>query len=269
MRTADEMTRLPLPQILFLAGAALLVASMFAYWILFKTENDSSQNYRKMQILFGLAVLTAHGVMTRGGRALLTFAAVCVAVGTAFEAAGVKKGWIFGKYRYTDRMGPILFGSLPLAIPLMWFVVCYLGGSMAELLVDGLSLPDPAVPSVRALAAAGIITLFDAVIDPIAVAEKRWVWEEPGGYHGVPVSNFFGWFATVLLIFLLLNRFFYPVPARPGIPNWMLHLPAFGYCLFLAFCANVCIERNLKRAGVIGWMASVLLAAAGLGTMLA
>lgn len=262
------MTHLPSLQTLFLAGAALLVASMFAYWILFKTENEASQTYRKLQIIFGLAVLTAHGIMTRGGRAFLTFAAVCAAVGVVVETLGVKKGWIFGKYRYTDRMGPKLFGPLPLVIPLMWFVICYLGGSMAELLAGGFSLKGAAVPSVRALTAAGIITLFDAVIDPIAVAEKRWIWKEPGGYHGVPASNFIGWFAAVLLIFLLLNRFFYSIPARPGVPNWMFYLPAFGLCLFLSFCANVCMERNLKRAGVIGWATSVLLTAAGLAALL-
>jgi uncharacterized membrane protein len=268
MKAGPDMTNFHFFTAFFFAGAALLVASMFVYWILFKTENATSQTYRKVQILFGLIVLAVHGVVTRGGWPILTFMAVCAAVGMVVEAFGVKKGWIFGNYRYTNRMGPRLFGSLPVVIPLLWIVICYLGGSMADLLVSGTSFPDQAVPSVRALAAAGIITLFDAVIDPIAVAEKRWVWERPGAYHGIPASNFIGWFGTVLLIFLLLNRSFYSIPARPGIPGWMLHLPAFGYCLFLAFGANVCMERNLKRAGAIGWIASILLAAAGLAALL-
>ena len=268
MKTVPDMTGLPLLQVLFLAGAGLLVASMFAYWLLFKTENGASQTFRKLQILLGLAVVVMHGAATRGGRPILAFAAVCLAVGTLFESVGVKHGWIFGNYRYSDSMGLKLFGSLPVVVPLMWFTLCYLGGSMADLLASGPFIPDPAVPAVRALAAAGIVTLFDAVIDPIAVDEKRWVWKKPGRYHGVPASNFMGWFATTLLIFLLLNRFFYSIPVRPGIPGWMVPLPAFGFCLFFAFCANVCVERNLKPAGILGWIAFVVLTAAGLAAVL-
>jgi len=262
------MLGIPLLQFLFLAGTALLVASMFLYWMLFKTENETSQVYRRWQILFGLIVLVLHGILTRGAPAILLFAAICTAVGTAAEIFGLKKGWIFGRYRYTDRMGPKLSGPLPVVVPLMWFAICYLGGSMTDLLVSGLSLPAAAVPPVRAVAAAGIVTLFDMVIDPIAVAEKRWVWEKPGGYHGIPASNFIGWFAIVLVIFLFLNRLFYSIPVRPEVPDWICDLPAFGFCLFLAFSAKVCTERNMKRAGVIGWTGFVLLAAAGMAAVL-
>jgi uncharacterized membrane protein len=268
MKTINEQPDFGTLQTLFLAGTALLVASMFAYWILYKEENAASQKYRKAQIVFGLIVLALHGLMTRGGAAILAFAAVCMAVGTAVETVGLKKGWIFGKYRYTHRMGPKLFDSLPAVVPLMWFAVCYLAGSMADLLASGLSVPESAVPCSRAVMGSGLAVLFDAVIDPIAVSEKRWVWAKPGKYHGIPASNFLGWFVTGLAIFILLNRYHYSFPAGAGIPSWMFHLPAFGYCLFLAFCANVCIERNLKRAGVVGWIGSMLLAAAGLAAIM-
>jgi uncharacterized membrane protein len=264
MKTGPDMANLPFFQILFLAGAALLIASMFAYWVLFKTENEASQTYRKGQILFGLIVLILHGIMTRGVRQLAGFAAVCLSMGTIVEILGVKKGWVFGRYRYSESMGPRLFGSLPAAVPLMWFAICYLGGSMMELLVRGMNLPAAALPPVRVVVASGIVTLFDAVIDPIAVAENRWIWEKPGRYHGVPASNFIGWSMTAMVIFTLLNSFFYRFPVRQGVPGWLVFLPAFGHCLFLALCAKVCVESNLRLAGVIGWTGAAAFFAAGI-----
>jgi uncharacterized membrane protein len=264
MKTDPDMANPLFLKTLFLAGAALLVASMFAYWLLFKTENRASQIYRKGQILFGLIVLILHGLLTRGVGPLTMFAVVCLSVGTVAETLGVSKGWIFGRYRYSESMGPRLFGSLPLAVPLMWFAICYLGGSIAELLVRGMSLPSAALPPVRVVVASGIVTLFDAVIDPIAVSENRWIWEKPGRYHGVPLSNFIGWLATAMVIFTPLQVFFYQFPTRQGVPGWLVFLPAFGHCLFLALCAKVCMERDLRLAGVIGWVTSILLFVAGI-----
>jgi uncharacterized membrane protein len=268
MKTDYNMADLHFLRPLFLAGAAILVASMFAYWVLFKTENEASGTYRKGQILFGLTVLVLHGILTRGVLPIGAFMLVCLSVGTTVEILGVKKGWIFGRYRYSASMGPKVFGSLPAAVPLMWFAICYLGGSMAELLVSGIHLSTAALPFARTAAASGIVALFDAVIDPIAVAEKRWIWEKPGRYHGVPLSNFAGWFATSVVIFTLLNPFFYECPARRGVPGWIVFLPAFGHCLFLALCAKVCMERNLKTAGVAGWVTSVLLLLMGIAAFL-
>jgi len=264
MKTDPDMATPLFLKTLFLTGAALLVASMFAYWLLFKTENRASQIYRKGQILFGLIVLILHGLLTRGAGPLTMFAVVCLLAGTVAEMLGVRKGWIFGRYRYSESMGPRLFGSLPVAVPLMWFVICYLGGSMMELIVRGMNIPAAALPPVRVAVAAGIVTLFDAVIDPIAVAEKRWIWEKPGRYHGVPFSNFVGWFATAMVIFTLLNPLYFQYAVRQGVPGWFAFLPAFGHCLFLALCANVCMERDLRLAGIIGWAGAVAFSAAGI-----
>jgi uncharacterized membrane protein len=258
------MANLHLPHILFLSGTALLVASMFAYWVLYKTENESSQTYRKGQVFLGLSVLILHGILVRGVRPMAGFALVCLSVGTVAEMFGVKKGWIFGRYRYLERMGPKLFGPLPAVIPLLWLEVCYLGGSLAELLSRGMHLHATVIPWVRIAVASGIVTLFDAVIDPIAVSEGRWIWEKPGRYHGIPAGNFIGWFFTAAVIFTLLNSFFYRIPVRHGISGWLLFLPAFGHCLFLALCAKVCMERNLKSAGVIGWVAAAVFFTAGI-----
>ena len=40
-----------------------------------------------------------------------------------------------------------------------------------------------------------------------------WVWAEPGGYFGIPWSNFFGWFVAAALITLIVRP--QPLPAGP------------------------------------------------------
>jgi len=48
------------------------------------------------------------------------------------------------------------------------------------------------------LSAAALLVAFDLVIDPGAVAAGLWVWEEPGIYYGIPLTNYFGWAITGL-----------------------------------------------------------------------
>ena len=135
---------------------------------------------------------------------------------------------------------------------------------MAELLFRRTGLGGFALSALRTAASAGIVTLFDAVIDPIAVNERRWVWEEPGTYHGVPAGNFAGWFATAAAIFMPLQASYYRIPPRIDVPPWIWFMPAFGHCLFLLLCAKVCMERGLRAAGAVGLTASALLTIAGI-----
>ncbi|MFW5883480.1 MAG: carotenoid biosynthesis protein, partial [Verrucomicrobiota bacterium] len=99
------------------------------------------------------------------------------------------------RYIYTDAFGPRI-GPLPLAIPLAWIVIvlpllriaCRAGGGRFLLLI-GVPLATVAV---------------DLLLEPVAWDRRGyWIWLEPTGFwYGVPELNFFGWFATSLLILL-------------------------------------------------------------------
>jgi len=46
-------------------------------------------------------------------------------------------------------------------------------------------------------------------MDPISsTILSEWVWQTPGAYFGVPISNFFGWFLVVFIFFLFFALFF-------------------------------------------------------------
>ncbi len=49
-----------------------------------------------------------------------------------------------------------------------------------------------------------IMVMWDLTLDPTAsTIEKNWIWEQGGGFLGVPFSNYLGWFLTVYVFMQL------------------------------------------------------------------
>ena len=62
--------------------------------------------------------------------------------------------------------------------------------------------------------AAFVMVMRDLTFDPRAsTIEHQWIWEQGGGYFGVPLTNYLGWFFTVYLFLQLFALF---VRFRPG-----------------------------------------------------
>jgi uncharacterized membrane protein len=120
-------------------------------------------------------------------------AAVVMLLAWGVEAIGSSTGFPFGAYHYTDQLQPQI-ARVPLLIPLAWFmmlppawaVACRITGSRRGLAFVGLS----------ALA----FTAWDLFLDPQMVAWGLWVWENPGGYFGIPWVNYAGWLLASALI---------------------------------------------------------------------
>jgi uncharacterized membrane protein len=120
-------------------------------------------------------------------------AAVVMLSAWGIEAIGSSTGFPFGAYAYTDQLQPQI-AHVPLLIPLAWFmmlppswaVACRITGSRHGLAFIGLS----------ALA----FTVWDLFLDPQMVAWGLWVWENPGGYFGIPWVNYAGWLLASALI---------------------------------------------------------------------
>jgi uncharacterized membrane protein len=54
-----------------------------------------------------------------------------------------------------------------------------------------------------AAAGAVIMTAWDLAMDPMMVAGEHCVWEVEGVYFGVPLQNFWGWWLTTFVTFIL------------------------------------------------------------------
>ena len=123
----------------------------------------------------------------------------------AVEYLGSNTGFPFGRYHYTDRLQPQL-GHVPLLIPLAWLMMLPPAWAVA-----GSIAGDSGWAFV--LTSALAFTAWDLFLDPQMVGWRLWVWDRPGGYFGVPWSNYLGWALAAAAITAVLRPG--PLPKAP------------------------------------------------------
>lgn len=144
-------------------------------------------------ILLGVIAALALMAASQGLRRALFLLVLSTLVGGASEWLSLRTGLPFGRYSYTDLLGPALLGELPLLIPLAWFTAC----ASALLLAHRLA----ALPVLVAACAGVLVTLYDVVLDPaMTTGFAAWQWQDSGAYYGIPLTNFLAWFAVSALI---------------------------------------------------------------------
>jgi uncharacterized membrane protein len=160
-------------------------------------------------VLAGAVFALIHGAMRYGWRGILTFLVICLVVSNVLENTSILTGFPFGHYHYTG--GGKLF-LVPLYIGVAYFATAYLAWMLAIVLIgdvrrQGSWFTTVAVPVIASAA----MVMWDLTIDPTAsTIHHNWIWEQGGGYFGVPLTNFVGWFFTVyvfLQLFALFVRF--------------------------------------------------------------
>lgn len=157
------------------------------------------------------------------------------------EWIGSHTGWPFGSYYYTPTLQPQL-GGVPLLIPLAWLMmlpcawatVAHYAGWRFTLL------------------AAFAFTAWDLMLDPQMVGWGLWVWQQPGGYFGIPWLNFVGWILTAVFLTALLRP--KPVPVRPLLLIYTLtwFLETFGLAFFWAMPGPAAVGGVVM--GVFVWL---------------
>src|SRR5450756_907290 len=119
-----------------------------------------------------------HASYALGVRLTLVFFAITTVTSWIFEEIGVATGLIYGPYHYTATLGPWL-GSVPILIPLAWFMLVYPSYALANLIVDGWPVGTPGGRGhlVRlALVGALVMTAWDLVVDPILSGPTVGAW---------------------------------------------------------------------------------------------
>ncbi|HYL74017.1 MAG TPA: carotenoid biosynthesis protein [Bryobacteraceae bacterium] len=145
-----------------------------------------------------------HGARSYRWRGILTFIGLNLLVGNMFENLGVRTGFPYGDYYFTDVMGPKLL-VVPIMLGLAYVGMAYLSWTLARVILGSIkvSLEGSRVVALPAVAAF-IMTAWDLSQDPIwATILRCWVFPHGGAYFGVPVSNFLGWYLAVFVIYLL------------------------------------------------------------------
>ena len=115
-----------------------------------------------------------------------------VVSGYLIEAAGVNTDLIFGRYSYGETLGFKLFNT-PLIIGFNWFLMIY----CSYIIVQKIKIHW----TFQLIIAALLTTLYDFVMEPVAIKTGMWKWSE----NMIPLQNYFAWF-TISLAYLIILK---------------------------------------------------------------
>jgi uncharacterized membrane protein len=157
-----------------------------------------------LHVLPPIAFALIHGAIFYRTRGILVFFAICLVAGNIFENVGVRTGFPFGHYYFTDLMGPKLF-VVPIQLGLAYLGMAYLSWTLARLILGNTRSPLAGSSVVTLpLVAAFIMVAWDFSQDPVwSTILRLWIWQQGGAYFGVPVTNFLGWYLTVWVFYQL------------------------------------------------------------------
>ena len=222
-----------------------------------------------------LTFALVHGSLRYGLKGIVAFAVICLVVSNAIENLGVATGFPFGPYHYTDALGPKL-GYVPLMIGPAYLGVGYLSWVLATVLAGDVKRgADAAQTFVTPLIGAFIMVLWDLSMDPSAsTIGQWWIWEQGGGFFGVPLQNFLGWYLTVfafMLVFALYLRGRAPEPALPQPRAHYLQAAAMYAVVGLDFVVSYLLRgasENVVDAAGVTWRSGDIVETAALTALL-
>ena len=201
-------------------------------------------------LAFGFAVV--HGSLRLGWRRALLLLGLTFAVSLLFESLGVATGLVYGPYHYTDKLGPKFLGLVPYLIPVAWFMMTYPSYIIASRLLPAQKNVWRWRLGVAALGAL-IMTAWDLAMDPMMVAGEHWTWEVQGAYFGVPLQNYFGWWLTVFVTFLLFLWIGRLSPQREAQSNLAFdRLAVLSYAVTGLSSVIVDLQVGLGGPGLVG-----------------
>ena len=178
--------------------AGLTVALQIAYPL---TEQGSRAALTTATVISFFLASASHAWIHRGVPWTFGYLLITLGGGLAVEAVGVRTGWPFGDYSYSDELQPQLLG-VPIIIPLAWAMMAYPALVVARRLARNWLL--------TAVIGAWALASWDLFLDPMMVAEGYWVWggtaTEFPGLDGIPAVNLVGWAGTAFVMMLLLDR---------------------------------------------------------------
>ena len=153
-------------------------------------------------VVVPLAFALLHGAVRYRWSGILILLVLCLVVSNVLENTSILTGFPFGHYYYTSNLGPKLF-LVPLLIGPAYFGTGYLAWVLATVLI-GDAHPKTSAFTTFAVpfTASFIMVAWDLGMDPTSSTIRHsWIWEQGGGYFGVPLTNYLGWFFTVSVFF--------------------------------------------------------------------
>ncbi|HEV8365829.1 MAG TPA: carotenoid biosynthesis protein [Gemmatimonadaceae bacterium] len=202
-------------------------------------------------VTLGAIAAVLHAGWAFGARraALLFVAAVGIALGA--ELLGTSTGFPFGGYAYTSLLGYRILGLVPFPIPISWFYMLYCALALCARLLPARG--DARTRWLWAAAAAAFLTAWDVAMDPAMVRTSHWIWRESGGFYGMPLTNWLGWFGSGLVIARVMIAITPPtLVAERNAREW---LPVALYAANGVMPIAICLRDGLWWAAALGAVA--------------
>jgi uncharacterized membrane protein len=200
-------------------------------------------------LILGIVFVFWHGARRYGGWGIAIMFVITFVVSNIYENLSISTGFPFGHYHYTHDGTPFIF-QVPVTIGLSYFVYGYLAWCLASVILRS---GDEGTRSwsgmiIQPVTAAFIMVMWDLVMDPTnSTIGKVWIWHGGGGYNGVPLTNYLGWFLTVWTVFQLFAIVLHvrPTLVRPqpstgfwAMPILIYGITALGYIVTYLLIAN-------------------------------
>ena len=221
----------------------------------------TAEKLRTIQVLLGALFFIIHGALVWGFFNIAIFLIITIIVSLLLEIIGSKTGYVFGgKYHYNNDNTPgfILFG-VPVLIPIAWFGIIYMCINFCSYVTNFRFPFENSINYFFIILTAIFVMLLDLVLDPLAVDEKRWNWELPGIYYGIPILNFFGWLLVPLLILLIFQYCSYPIIKITSSYSVLFqYAPGLLFIFLPIIASRPCFERGLVIPGHIGFITSFI-----------
>jgi uncharacterized membrane protein len=214
-----------------------------------------------LHVLPPIAFTLLHGAIVYRPKGILIFIILSVTIGNFLENLSIFSGFPFGHYNFTDVMGHKIL-EVPILLGLAYIGMGYISWTVARIILGdaGETLKGSRLVT-RPLVAAFLMVAWDLSQEAVwANLVGAWRWHDGGAYFGVPLTNFFGWFITVYLIYQS-----FALIVRTGGPKadtgfWMIPVLFYGVCaagnLLVPFPAGI---RTVTDAAGTEWPVSGIL----------
>jgi uncharacterized membrane protein len=234
--------------LLFAAVMYLIFTEAVEHWM--RLPGLGNIGFTLVFVLFAIF----HCAACNGWRRTAAFFILAAVISYVLEEIGVRTGWIYGAYHYSNMLGPKL-GHVPILIPLAWFMMIYAAWAVGRGLLRGVDTGSPAGMAAQAMVAAMVMTAWDTVMDPGMAAAGNWIWEGGGGYFGVPLQNYFGWLLTTFLVYLGAGLLWRRTPVTAGTREKFATMPIVVYAFY---AVSYTTPRHIPALEVVALFAMVM-----------